>query len=394
MNYPKNHEMALKWDYKFWNTQPVTKLNEKVNIDCQIEPDKQSDELSNVSLNLPLDFEWCTFNLLEHNDCTKVSEFLNDHYVENSSNGFRLQYKSDFIEWLYKNSHHIAIGVRMKSNNNTLVAFVCGKVGKYQVNKNKLDMVDVNLLCVHKSLRGKRLAPVLIRELTRQFNLLGYSKALYTASNYLPTPVLTCNYFHRAINVKVLCETGFVKIDETTNFDAVKKANKLPKQFSNKNFKKVEEKHLDQMFELFNSYMNKYNLHPIFTQEEFNYLFYGNKFVVCYILDDEEGNVLDFISYYINQSIVLKNNEKYKFIKQANLFYYTSLNETPYKLIKDMMIVARNNSMDVFNATDNMENDSIMRELGFEDGTGISNYYLYNWKVKPLQNIQCSLLLL
>lgn len=392
MKYPKNHESALKWDYKFWNTQPVIKLNEKVNIDGQIES-SEIVELNTVPFNLPSDFEWCKFDLANHDNCIEVAEFLDKHYVEDNDNEFRLQYKPEFIEWLYKKSQHIAIGVRMKSKN-IIVAFVCGKVGKYQVNKNKLDMVDVNLLCVHKSLRNKRLVPVLVKELSRQFNLLGYSKALYNASNYLPTPILTANYFHRALNVKVLCETGFVKVDETTNYKAVKKANRLPEKFSNKNFKKIEEKHLEQMYELFNTYMGKYNLHPIFTQEEFSYLFYGNKFVVCYVLEDEEGNVLDFISYYVTQSSVLKNNEKYKYIKKANLFYYTSLTETPYNLIKDIMIVARNNSMDVFNATDIMENNSTVRELGFEDGTGTQHYYLYNWKIKPLQNIQCSLILM
>ena len=34
-------------------------------------------------------------------------------------------------------------------------------------------MVEINFLCVHKSLRSKRLAPVLIKEITRRVNLKG-----------------------------------------------------------------------------------------------------------------------------------------------------------------------------------------------------------------------------
>ena len=34
-------------------------------------------------------------------------------------------------------------------------------------------MVEVNFLCVHKKLRSKRLAPVLIREVTRRANQRG-----------------------------------------------------------------------------------------------------------------------------------------------------------------------------------------------------------------------------
>ena len=34
-------------------------------------------------------------------------------------------------------------------------------------------MVEINFLCVHKKLRSKRLAPVLIKEITRRVNLTG-----------------------------------------------------------------------------------------------------------------------------------------------------------------------------------------------------------------------------
>jgi hypothetical protein len=34
-----------------------------------------------------------------------------------------------------------------------------------------MPMVEINFLCVHKKLRSKRLAPVLIKEITRRVNL-------------------------------------------------------------------------------------------------------------------------------------------------------------------------------------------------------------------------------
>jgi len=34
-------------------------------------------------------------------------------------------------------------------------------------------MVEINFLCVHKKLRSKRLAPVLIKEITRRVNVNG-----------------------------------------------------------------------------------------------------------------------------------------------------------------------------------------------------------------------------
>lgn len=35
----------------------------------------------------------------------------------------------------------------------------------------QMPMVEINFLCVHKKLRSKRLAPVLIKEITRRVNV-------------------------------------------------------------------------------------------------------------------------------------------------------------------------------------------------------------------------------
>ena len=53
---------------------------------------------------------------------------------------------------------------------------------------------EINFLCVHKKLRSKRLAPVLIKEVTRQCHLKGVFQAIYTAGVILPTPVSTCRW--------------------------------------------------------------------------------------------------------------------------------------------------------------------------------------------------------
>ena len=55
-------------------------------------------------------------------------------------------------------------------------------------------MVEINFLCVHKKLRTKRLAPVLIKEITRRVNLQGIFQAVYTAGVILPSPVSKCRF--------------------------------------------------------------------------------------------------------------------------------------------------------------------------------------------------------
>ena len=60
-------------------------------------------------------------------------------------------------------------------------------------------MVEINFLCVHKKLRSKRVAPVLIKEITRRVNWEGVFQAVYTAGVLLPKPVSVCRYCHDVI---------------------------------------------------------------------------------------------------------------------------------------------------------------------------------------------------
>jgi len=61
-------------------------------------------------------------------------------------------------------------GVRVASTGR-LVAFISGIPATLRVNASTLSTVEINFLCVHKKLRHKRLAPVLIKEITRRVNL-------------------------------------------------------------------------------------------------------------------------------------------------------------------------------------------------------------------------------
>lgn len=63
--------------------------------------------------------------------------------------------------------------------------------------RSEFDSSEINYLCVHKKLRSKRLAPVLIKEVTRQCHLKGIFQAIYTAGVVIPTPVSTCRYAHK-----------------------------------------------------------------------------------------------------------------------------------------------------------------------------------------------------
>ena len=73
-------------------------------------------------------------------------------------------------------------------------------------------MTEINFLCVHKKIRSKRLAPVLIKEITRRVHVKDMWQAVYTAGVVIPTPISQTRYHHRSLNPKKLIEVLMICI--------------------------------------------------------------------------------------------------------------------------------------------------------------------------------------
>ncbi|CAH6421324.1 Myristoyl-CoA:protein N-myristoyltransferase [uncultured virus] len=393
--FPKTYEEAKNNEFKFWNTQPVPKINEIISgSEGPIDFDKTSEKASSENFALPDDFEWINIDMKNDVDSQKVSDFLNYNYLEDKNGNFRLHYSKDFLKWFiigpnYQND--LCIGVQVKKSK-ILVGFIAGILTNLQLNQNEIKLAEIDFLCVHPKLRGKRLSVVLIKEISRRIQLKDYSHAIYTSERYLPKPFSESQFYHRALNITPLVETGFLTLNDI-NIRKVKKSLQLPIIPLNKNFVEIQPKYMEGAFNCLINYLQKFNCYPKFSMAEFEHTFLNKNFVTCYVLIDNNDKVLDMISYYILPTKVA-NNKKYEFIKAAYLFYYSSINETTYRLIKDIMIIAKNKGMDVFNALDIMENSPILKELNFELGTGKLHYYFYNWKCHTLKNHQLAKILL
>lgn len=61
----ENQAAKQNGEYKFWNTQPVPKIDEEVQDgNGPIEPDLSPEQIRKEPLNLPSGFEWCELDLL------------------------------------------------------------------------------------------------------------------------------------------------------------------------------------------------------------------------------------------------------------------------------------------------------------------------------------------
>jgi len=401
-------------EHKFWETQPVPQPGEGPPADDgYIEPSRPKEEVRQEPYPLHKDFEWSIVDIRDPNQGKEVYDLLSANYVEDDQASFRFQYSAEFLKWAlmppgYHKEWHI--GVRVVATKK-LVAFISGVPVTLRVRQNVINVTEINYLCVHKRLRSKRLAPVLIKEVTRQTHLKGVFQAIYTAGVVIPTPVATCRYFHRSLNVPKLVDIGFCYVPRNMSQARMIRLNAVPEKPSLPGLREMEDNDVLHVASLFTKYMKRYGMAPIFDLDEIKHQFLSGKGQVetstpnrrqgqvtwTYVVEDPETHqITDFFSFYGLPSTVI-GNQKHPVLEAAYLYYYATnvafdpqaeedgrLKRRLQALITDALVVANQAKFDVFNALTLMDNVSILQDLKFGPGDGFLNFYLYNWRTAPL----------
>ena len=167
------------------------------------------------------------------------------------------------------------IGVRA-TQSRKLVAFISAIPCNVRIREKTVLCSEVNFLCVHKKLRGKRLAPVLIKEVTRVSNLEEVWQGIFTAGIVLPKPVSTCRYYHRSINWQKLYECGFSPLPSGSKPQYQVRKYALPDRTSIKGLRAIEEQDLEGVLGLWSRYSKRFHMAPEFTKEEGAHWFLPN----------------------------------------------------------------------------------------------------------------------
>lgn len=392
---PKTTEDALKKTYQFWDTQPVPKLDEDVSECGCIEEDIPIEEVRTEPYTLPQGFVWDTLDISDAKVLKELYTLLNENYVEDDDNMFRFDYSPDFLLWAlkppgWKMSWHC--GVRVESNKK-LIGFISGIPVHIKVYDKTVLMAEINFLCVHKKLRSKRVAPVLIREITRRVHLEGIFQAVYTAGVVLPKPVACCRYWHRSLNPKKLIDVKFSHLSRNMTMQRTLKLYRLPEEPKNSGISPLTTEDMTSAFEKMAKYLKKFNLAPMFSEEEFKHWFTPREGIVdSFVVKNESGDVTDMISFYTLPSTVM-HHPVHKQLKAAYSFYNVSEETSLVDLMQDALILAKQRGFDVFNALDLMENKEFLEKLKFGIGDGNLQYYLYNWKCPNLEPAQVGIVL-
>lgn len=390
-------------DYKFWKTQPVPRLDETVDSEGQIDQVKKPEDIPDEPLPLLKDFEWSEIDIEDNQQLEEVYNLLYENYVEDDDATFRFKYSHEFFRWSlqapdWKNDWHV--GVRVKTSGK-LVAFIAAIPLTLKLNKSQkiIPSVEINFLCIHKKLRSKRLAPVLIKEITRRVNKYDIWQALYTAGVVLPSPVSICRYAHRPINWTKLNEVGFSTLPPNQTKEETLKTYELPDETKVPGLRPMQPKDLDQVFDLLNEYQKRFELIQVFNKPELSHWLLGgtstesgqsSKVIKTYVVENDDGKITDFFSYYLLPFTVL-GNSTHDQLGIAYLFYYASdsAGKPNYKLrlnelINDALITAKKFDVDVFNCLTSQDNTFFIKDSKFGSGDGFLNYYLFNYKTWPV----------
>ncbi|KAL8161001.1 hypothetical protein V2J09_012490 [Rumex salicifolius] len=345
--------------HKFWETQPVGQYREIGDSSLPEGPIEQPTLLSEVKqepYNLPGPYEWITCEMNVDETCIEV-----------------FNYSHEFLRWAlrppgyYKSWH---IGVRVKASKK-LVAFISGIPASIRVHDQVVKMAEINFLCVHKKLRSKRLAPVMIKEVTRRVHLENIWQAAYTAGVVLPTPVTTCQYWHRSLNPKKLIDVGFSRLGPRMTMSRTIKLYKLPDSPTTLGFRKMELRDVPAVTRLLRNYLSQYIVAPDFDEDDVEHWLLPKEDVVDgFVVESPVTHeITDFCSFYTLPSTIL-GNQNYHTLKAAYSYYNVATRTPLLQLMNDALIVAKKQDYDVFNALDVMENESFLKELKFGPGDG------------------------
>ncbi|KAF1762536.1 hypothetical protein GCK72_010798 [Caenorhabditis remanei] len=395
---PRDLEEARTKSFQFWSTQPVPHMDERVpaDVNCAIEENIPLDKVRAEPFSLPAGFRWSNVDLNDADQLNELYNLLTKNYVEDDDSMFRFDYSADFLKWALQVPGHRQewhCGVRADSNNR-LLAFIGAVPQTVRVYDKTVKMVEINFLCVHKNLRSRRVAPVLIREITRRVNVTGVFQAAFTAGIVIPKPVSICRYYHRSLNPRKLIDVRFSHLSAKMTMARTIKLYKLPEETATRSLREMTRADVPQVFKLLTNSLKQYSLAPVYTdEEELAHALVPRKTVVySYVAENHNGKITDLISFYSLPSTVM-GNANHKTIFAAYLYYYVAGSVSVKQLINDALILAHREKFDVFNALDLMHNDKIFADLKFGKGDGNLQYYLYNWKCADMKPSQIGLVL-
>lgn len=356
--YKVVNETLLK-GHKFWSKEPLGKNQAEI-ADAALK--KNNDLVTFDGL------EMRSVELLT--ELPAVSTLLMDHYVEDAKSQFSLQYSAEFLRWQLGSPSVYPEWNLGLFDGSELVGFISAAAINIKIKEEHPKTAVVNFLCIHKEYRKRRLAPALIKEITKRVNEKGIYTALFTSGDKLPYIFTRSRYYHRILKEEGLVESGFCNPDDV---EKISECANILQDSAAVQYRRAAEEELPDIYEMYCNKYRRLDISAAFTYDQFKYYVYGREGLTNLLISSDKT---EFVSMFFMSTKSFKSGQ---LIKTAYLSYHNMKNgvESMQGVIDYLKTTDKCNVLNALEIENNTK--ELLKRSGFLRGDGVINYYLFNW---------------
>lgn len=311
---------------------------------------------------------------------------LSSSYVALADGSLAVDYPESTLRWMLDwpgAREELRLGLAVRGSD-ALVGCICAAPSGLQLRGEKLEALEVGLLCVHRSWRSRGLTPLMLQELRARAAELGLSSAIYTLAASRGTPLLCARCFHRPLRLGALRRRGFWVTDEDEDGGGSRRYARqrmapLPR---GGRLRRMRASDVPRCLELLRARTCRHAFAPTWSEDEFRHRFLGRA-ARSYVLAGErrDAPARAFVSF-----MLLPLRTRSRPLLQAQLLGLAADEEAaatdgsaarPRALLAAALRAARREGAHVFNALAMAEHTPLLLgALGFEEGDGATNIHL------------------
>ena len=192
---------------------------------------------------------------------------------------------------------------------------------------------------------------------------------IFVSKLLIPKPFAECTYYYRGLNEnEIIIGNKKRKIAEI-------------KSETSYNFRLMEKKDIKSVCKILSDDQKKFKIYSIFSEEEIEHWFIPIKDVIySYVKEDKDGNITDFTSFYIVNSLIENNKEKWCYI-----YFNVATSMSSLELFENSLILAKQIGIDYYISNSINNYEDLSKKFNFysnieeEDSYGSLKYYFNNF---------------
>jgi GNAT superfamily N-acetyltransferase len=336
---------------EYWKNKTIMNSDKKYHKVKII--DKSEPQINNEETLLPTGFKWDKVEL-ESEELVIVCNFLTQHC--GTVGQYIIEYTPEYIRYIFNGHGYFMV---VKNSKDIIIGTIGITFRTADFNGSYQSLVEPYFMCVHKDCRNKGIARVLMDEAVNQSARNHYNKGIFVDNEKGPAPIGRIRYYSRCLNYKFLNKNDFASIDGVDG-EHVHNVNKI-RQKPNKLYTLAEdtEENIKQVYDLYNKYTTSFSVRQILSQDEIKHYLFNNQFVKILLVKNDCDEVVDFISYTINDVTNTKKT-KHNIIHTATIFMYSSNYVAPTTLFNNLLRHVNSEGIHIVYIPDMMESNNII----------------------------------